>query len=61
MVYHMMKLNHEFEHKTKGKLSKVYKLYQQRLKTYNSVDFGDLILLPLKILRQNSEISDSLQ
>ena len=50
--------NHEFEHKTKGKLSKVYKLYQQRLKTYNSVDFGDLILLPLKILRQNSEISD---
>ena len=50
--------NHEFEHKTKGKLSKVYKLYQQRLKIYNSVDFGDLILLPLKILRQNSEISD---
>ena len=50
--------NHEFEHKTKGKLSKVYKLYQQRLKTYNSVDFGDLILLPLKILRQNSELSD---
>ncbi|MDC2965575.1 UvrD-helicase domain-containing protein [Alphaproteobacteria bacterium] len=50
--------NHEFEHKTKGNLSKVYKLYQQRLKTYNSVDFGDLILLPLKILRQNSEISD---
>ena len=50
--------NHEFEHKTKGKLSKVYKLYQQRLKTYNSVDFGDLILLPLKILRQNSEILD---
>ncbi len=50
--------NHEFEHKTKGKLSKVYKLYQQRLKTYNSVDFGDLILLPLKILRQNSEISE---
>ena len=50
--------NHEFEHKTKGRLSKVYKLYQQRLKAYNSVDFGDLILLPLKILRQNSEISD---
>ena len=50
--------NHEFEHKTKGKLSKVYKLYQQRLKIYNSVDFGDLILLPLKILRHNSEISD---
>ncbi len=50
--------NHEFEHKTKGKLSKVYELYQHRLKIYNSVDFGDLILLPLMILRKNSEISD---
>ncbi len=50
--------NHEFEQKTKGKLSRVYKLYQQRLKIYNSVDFGDLILQPLKILRKNSEISD---
>ena len=44
--------NHEFEHKTNGKLSLVYSMYQDRLKNYNSVDFGDLIMLPLEILKR---------
>ena len=53
--------NHEFEHKTKGKLSEIYKFYQKRLKDYNSVDFGDLILLPLQILKQNEELLENYQ
>ena len=50
--------NHDFEHKTGGKLSTIYKLYQERLKNYNSVDFGDLIMLPMKILKENNKILD---
>ncbi|MEC8265180.1 MAG: UvrD-helicase domain-containing protein [Pseudomonadota bacterium] len=48
--------NHEFEHKTSGKLSTVYKMYQDRLKNYNSVDFGDLIMLPLEILKKEKDL-----
>ena len=48
--------NHEFEHKTNGKLSLVYSMYQDRLKNYNSVDFGDLIMLPLEILKKEKDI-----
>ena len=44
--------NHEFDHKTNGKLSLIYRMYQERLKNYNSVDFGDLIMLPLEILKK---------
>ncbi len=53
--------NHDFEIKTSGKLSLIYKLYQERLINYNSVDFGDLIMLPLKILQENEEILDQYQ
>ncbi len=48
--------NHEFEHKTNGKLSTVYSLYQDRLKNFNSVDFGDLIMLPLEILKKEKDL-----
>ena len=48
--------NHEFEHKTNGKLSLVYSMYQDRLKNYNSVDFGDLIMLPLEILKKEKDL-----
>ena len=51
--------NHDYEFQTKGKLSLIYDFYQKRLKDYNSVDFGDLILLPLKILKEKNEILDS--
>ena len=50
--------NHDYEFQTKGKLSLIYDFYQNRLKDYNSVDFGDLILLPLKILKEKNEILD---
>jgi DNA helicase-2/ATP-dependent DNA helicase PcrA len=39
----------------------VYKNYQQRLKTLNSADFGDLLMLPLQILRENEAILDKFQ
>ncbi len=49
-------VGHEFEKQSNGKLSEIYNFYQERLKNYNSVDFGDLILLPLLLLRKNNEI-----
>ena len=39
----------------------VYKNYQQRLKTLNSADFGDLLMLPLQILIKNKAILDKFQ
>lgn len=36
-------------------VAKVYKRYQQELKDHNAVDFDDLIVLPIKIFRQNPE------
>ncbi|MEL0185222.1 MAG: UvrD-helicase domain-containing protein [Hyphomicrobiales bacterium] len=39
----------------------VYKNYQQRLKTLNSADFGDLLMLPLHILKENEAILNKFQ
>ena len=36
-------------------VAKVYKRYQQELKNLNAVDFDDLIVLPVKIFKQNEE------
>ena len=48
--------NHEFEIYSNGKLSKIYELYQSRLSSFNSVDFGDLILKPVKLFRTSREV-----
>ena len=53
--------NHEFEVKTDGKFGMIYKAYQERLKNFNSVDFGDLITLPVKLFKKNPEIQDFYQ
>ena len=37
-------------------ISKIYIDYQSRLKTLNAADFGDLLLLPVKIFRENEDI-----
>jgi DNA helicase-2/ATP-dependent DNA helicase PcrA len=37
-------------------LATVYKKYQEKLQEYNAVDFGDLILKPVEILRDNKEV-----
>lgn len=37
-------------------ISNVYSLYQDALATNNALDFDDLILLPVKLLRQNEQV-----
>ncbi len=39
-----------------GKGRELYAAYQNRLKTLNACDFGDLLLHPINILRQNPDI-----
>ncbi|MFL2801527.1 MAG: ATP-dependent helicase [Paracoccaceae bacterium] len=39
-----------------GKGQKIYKLYQERLRILNSVDFGDLILFPILLMQSNNEL-----
>ena len=43
----------------KGRL--LYKIYQERLKYFNAVDFGDLILESIRLLENNQDILDSYQ
>ena len=44
-----------------GKGPKLYKLYQERLKILNSVDFGDLILLPIRLMQDNPDLLERYQ
>ncbi|ELA09726.1 ATP-dependent DNA helicase [Moraxella macacae 0408225] len=39
----------------------LYQLYERNLRAYNAVDFDDLIVLPTKILQQNSQVRDKWQ
>ena len=39
----------------------IYKNYQETLKKNNSVDFDDLLLLPVKLFRENKEILEKYQ
>jgi DNA helicase-2/ATP-dependent DNA helicase PcrA len=39
-----------------GRGKKLYAAYQERLKTLNATDFGDLLLEPIRVLRGNEEI-----
>ena len=38
----------------------IYKAYQEKLDSIGNVDFGDLILRPVKLLKENSEIRERL-
>ena len=40
---------------------KVYAYYQETLKSYNAVDFDDLIYLPVKIFQENPEVLETWQ
>ena len=44
-----------------GKGGKLYALYQERLKTLNAVDFGDLLLETIRLFRDNPEITAQYQ
>jgi len=39
-----------------GKSADLYERYQARLKALNAVDFGDLLLEPLRLLRENADV-----
>lgn len=43
------------------KIVKVYERYEKRLKANNSFDFDDLLMLPIKILRDNPSVLKSYQ
>ncbi len=44
-----------------GQGGELYRLYQERLKILNAVDFGDLLLECLRLFRENSEILQQYQ
>lgn len=46
---------------TEFAIAKLYATYQQTLQSYNAVDFDDLILLPLILLRENLAIREKWQ
>lgn len=39
----------------------LYALYERNIRAYNAVDFDDLIVLPTKILRENTQLRDKWQ
>lgn len=39
----------------------LYELYERHLRAYNAVDFDDLIVLPVKILRENAQVCQKWQ
>jgi ATP-dependent DNA helicase Rep len=41
--------------------ARLYEAYQRSLKAYNAVDFDDLILLPVKLLQNDSEVRERWQ
>ena len=44
-----------------GNAVRLYRLYQERLETLNAVDFGDLILLVVELLRTNEDLLSEYQ
>jgi ATP-dependent DNA helicase UvrD/PcrA len=44
-----------------GKGKKLYVAYQERLKTLNAADFGDLLLENIRLFRQNADVLRSFQ
>jgi DNA helicase-2/ATP-dependent DNA helicase PcrA len=44
-----------------GKGKKLYTAYQERLKTLNAADFGDLLLENIRLFRQNADVLRSFQ
>jgi ATP-dependent DNA helicase Rep len=46
---------------TQFAIARLYASYQQTLRSYNAVDFDDLILLPLQLLKNDQEIREKWQ
>lgn len=43
------------------RLPEIYRAYEKKLRETGSVDFGDLILLPVELLKNNTEIRERIQ
>lgn len=43
------------------KIIQVYELYQSKLKSYNALDFDDLLFLTVKLLEEDSQVKEELQ
>lgn len=39
--------------------AKIYKIYQERIRSYDSVDFGDLIFYTIQLFKTNKEVLDT--
>lgn len=48
----------EFTDERRQAISKVYRLYEERLKNANALDFDDLLIKTVRLLRNNQEIRD---
>lgn len=48
-------------HLVDGKIGAIYKLYQDRLKTLNACDFGDLLLHVIDIFKNSADVLESYQ
>ena len=44
-----------------GRLHEIYRLYQDRLRVLNAADFGDLLLLNLKLFQENADVLEKYQ
>ncbi|PPR38452.1 MAG: DNA helicase II [Alphaproteobacteria bacterium MarineAlpha6_Bin4] len=53
--------NYKFKFGRYLNISKLYIEYQKRLNTLNAVDFGDLLLLPVKVFKKNLEVLEKYQ
>lgn len=49
------------DHSSRNWIDRIYNLYQERLKTLNAVDFGDLLLYCIQIFQNHHEILKSYQ
>ena len=52
----IMSLDEYSKHEFDRKIVEVYRLYQEKLKSNNSIDFDDLLILPIKLFRENPQV-----
>ncbi|HNU09044.1 MAG TPA: UvrD-helicase domain-containing protein, partial [Pyrinomonadaceae bacterium] len=48
----------EFTDERRQAISRVYKIYEERLRNANALDFDDLLIMTVRLLRNNPEIRD---
>lgn len=51
----------EYPSNIANEFPKIYRLYQQKLKSYNAVDFDDLLVLPVQLFREHPDVLELYQ